>query len=268
MPIINTVANASGRAYGFTRGGDARILLSTTPGPSATISTYSGYIVFKFTATGTLNVGAGAPGTADALVVGGGSSATNAPSNPLGEPSGNGGAGGKVRAIPGTTITASSPIPIVVGGTATASSFGASPSAPGSAGGTGGAGATAALTPGTAGGSGPTNNYETGSNLNYAGGGGGGGVGHTGNPAPQGTAPGGAGGATGGGSGGPSYPVYVSPFNIYASASSPGSNGTANTGGGGGGRGAAVPFFGAGVNGTGGSGVVIIRFPDSQFRTS
>jgi len=254
MPILNTFGNGSNKSYGFTSGGPQKILLSATPGPSATISTYSGYIVFQFTATGTLNVGDGAPGTADVLLVRGGSAGTNGgpPSLPSSD-AGPGGPGGNVRAVPATTITANSPIPVVVGGAATDSTFGPLSSAPGSAGGSGGSGAVIPAFGATNGGNGPTNNYLTGSPQNWAGGGGGGG-------APG--FPSGNGGATGGGKG---AEFNARPFPQGAPFGGGGSGGAANTGGGGGGG--AVALNGRGGY-AGGSGVVIARFPNLLFRTS
>lgn len=249
MPILNTRGNASATGFGFTSGGPSIVLLSATPGPSATISTYSGYIVFKFTATGTLNVGAGAPGTADVFVVAGGASGDGF-STTLG------GAGGSRTESPAFTITANSPIPVVVGGTATNSTFGPVTSS----GGTGGGSAGAAG--GGTGGNGPSNGYETGSPQAYGGGGGGGGV----QTSPLGYSPGGAGGQSGGGPGGPGGYTAPRPSGFFPVAAVPGTNGTANTGGGGGGGGSGGPAPTTG--GTGGSGVVIVRFPNTQFRTS
>jgi len=240
------------------------LTISATPVPSATVTTYSGYIVYTFTSSGTLNVSDGAPGTADVLMVAGGSSGAT---NPVSDAA-NGGAGGKVYAVPGATITANSPIPIVVGGTATASTVGPLSSASGSPGGSGGGGAGSAFTAGSPGGSGPTNDYQTGSNQNYSGGGGGGAFNHS--PpligSPVGPQPGGAGGATGGGPGGPSYAAFIGPLGAYGNGGSPGTNGTVNTGGGGGGKGAGTSYH-PGTSGTGGSGIVVIRFPDSRFTT-
>lgn len=227
-------------SYNFPPG---KILLSSTPGPAATITTYSGYIVFKFTASATLNVGTGSPGTADVFVLAGGSPGGN---SFLPNRGGGGGAGG-VRAIsPGFSISANSPIPVVVGGASTNSTFGPVTSSGGTSGGTGGAPGGV----GGAGGNGPTNEYETGSSQNYGGGGGGGGG-----------APfrlGGPGGSSGGGPGGLGT--------TGGFAGNPGSGGGTNTGGGGGGGGYGTAPIGFG--GSGGSGIVIVRFPDSQFRTS
>lgn len=251
MPILNTRGNASARGFGFTSAaGDSRVLLSSNPGPSATISTYSGYIVFKFTATGTLNVGAGTPGTADVFVVAGGASGSGfSPGTSLG------GAGGSRTESPAFTITANSPIPVVVGGAGTNSTFGPVTSSGGTSGGA----------PGPlngAGGNGPSNGYETGSPQAYGGGGGGGGV-PTG---PLSASPGGAGGQSGGGPGGAGGFTAPRPSGFFPQVAVPGTNGTANTGGGGGGGGSGGP--GSTTGGTGGSGVVIVRFPNTQFRTS
>lgn len=259
MPIINTIGNASGRAYGFTRGGASKILISSTPGPAATITTYTGYIVFKFTASATLNVGAGAPGTADVLLVKGGSSGSSgqdvsAPPPRIGGP---GGAGGTVKANPAATITANSPIPVVVGGAATDSTFGPLSSTPGSSGGAGGSGAGPGGIYATSGSNGPTNNYLTGSPQYWSGGGGGGGN----NTVPE----AGSGGSAGGGAGGPGF-ITPRPFPNGAPYNNPGSAGAANTGGGGGGG--ATDAFVSGGGGAGGSGIVIVRFPDAQFTTS
>jgi hypothetical protein len=234
-----------------------QVTISATPGPSATVSTYSGYIVFKFTASGTLNVGAGNPGTADVFVVAGGATGGSSFLRPDGSESGTGGAGGARTASPAFSITANTPIPVVVGGTATNSTFGPVTSSGGTSGGAGGAGIyNGAPTPPNPGSNGPTNNYETGSPQNYGGGGGSGAV-------MVGTS-GGSGGASGGGAGanGPT----LRPFPLGGPI--PGADavaGTANTGGGGGGGSIPVPTrpFGA----AGGSGVVIVRFPDTQFKT-
>lgn len=227
-----------------------QVTISATPGPSATVSTYSGYIVFKFTASGTLNVGAGVPGTGDVLLVKGGSAGVSG-SPPF--KGGAGGAGGSVAEKPATTITANTPIPVVIGGAATDSTFGPLSSTPGSAGGSGGTGAQSPATNATYGGDGPTNNYLTGSPQYYAGGGGGGGV-----P----IYPGLAGGSGGGGAGGSVIPRPVPAGGPYGAA---GTAGTANTGGGGGGGGSGVTSSGSG--GAGGSGVVIVRFPTTYFKT-
>lgn len=280
MPIINTIGNASGRAYGFTRGGPGAILLSATPGPSATISTYSGYIVFKFTSTGTLNVGAGVPGTADVFVLAGGSPGGTGPSFNL--PGGSGGTGGSRTASPNLAITANTPVPVVVGGASTNSTFGPVTSSGGTAGGSGGAspGAYSELPPtgppsvmyqvganGGAGSNGPTNNYETGSPQTYGGGGGGGGasVYASGTPNPSIVGSGGSGGSSGGGSGGAGK--FISIFPPFPAANT-GTAGSANTGGGGGAGGGPTGPAPGGGGGAGGSGVVIIRFPNTGFRTS
>jgi len=95
----------------------------------------------------------------------------------------------------------------------------------------------------TAGGAGVSSSI-TGSAVVYGGGGGGGG--HAGSPAGSGAV--GAGGAGGGGAGG-------------SGSSTPGTAGTPNTGGGGGGSGysGATPY----TSGAGGSGIVVVRYPDS-----
>lgn len=236
------------RAAASNPGGPNVIILSATPGPSATITTYSGYIVFKFNATGTLNVGAGSPGTADVFVVGGGSTGATTVNNSNGSQGGNGGLRSNSA---GFTITSNTPIPVVVGSTASASSFGPITSSGGTAGGTGGLFPTPA-------GDGPTNNYETGTAQNYGGGGGGGGFGGFPPFGQQG------GGSSGGGSGGAAATLRPNPQGGPYGGTA-GSPGTANTGGGGGGGGgqsnATLP------GGTGGSGVVIVRFPDTQFGT-
>lgn len=260
MPILNTRGNASARGFGFTSGGPSLILLSASPGPSATISTYSGYIVFKFTSTGTLNVGAGAPGTADVFVIGGGNS--GAPGAPGVPNQAQGGAGSMNIASPGFTITANSPVPVVVGSTASSSSFGPLSSSSPTALDAGNPGALG----GGAGGDGRENSYETGSPQRYGGGGGGGGS--------SGPSPGGVGGAGGGGPGGNGAfdrPAKVNGYGQPDIPATPGSAGTANTGGGGGGGGlgtTTLPPSSAGSGGSGGSGVVIARFPTTQFRTS
>lgn len=248
----------------YIYGGDPRILLSATPGPSATITTYSGYIVFKFNATGTLNVGAGTPGTADVFVVGGGSSGANGTPGDA-ELGGTGGTGGSRNESPAVAIIANSPIPIVVGSTATASSFGPLSSSGGTSGGAGGISYSAV--PAQPGSNGPSNSYETGSPQQYGGGGGGGGASR---PSPYlnfSTLSGGSGGLSGGGSGG-SGGARRTPNPLFGDRTpgTPGIPGVANTGGGGGGGGANFPVGQPG--GTGGSGVVIARFPDTQFRTS
>jgi hypothetical protein len=84
----------------------------------------------------------------------------------------------------------------------------------------------------------------TGASIYYAGGGGGGAY-----PGQTGNAPywGGAGGLGGGGNGGRQYNVDIS-------------NGTSNTGGGGGGG---CSYTGARPGANGGSGVVILRYPNT-----
>jgi len=231
-----------------------KILISSTPGPAATITTYSGYIVFQFTGSATLNVGSGSPSTADVFVLGGGSSG-NAGSPNAGpfNPGGLGGNGGLRRESPAVAITANSPVPIVVGGTASNSSFGSVSSSGGTSGGSGGSSA------GATGGNGPTNAYLTGSPANYGGGGGAGALLF---------GSGGSGGSSGGGNGGPG----ARPFPLGGPVNgTPGTPGLDNTGGGGGGggSGAGFPVPGSGGSGgTGGSGVVIVRFPDADFRIS
>jgi len=273
MPIVNTFSNGSARGLGFTAGGKKLVLLSASPAPSATVTTYSGYIVFKFTSSGTLNVGDGVPAPADVFVVGGGASGANVPSGgPTPLPGGTGGTGGKTRAIPGTTITAGSPIPVTVGGTNTASLFGPLSSAPGTTGGSGGSGGASGVptpnpsnsaTPGSPGGAGNPNVYLTGSSQNYAGGGGGGGGAGINK-----TAGGGSGGPVGGGSGGRGGSFNLPAFTL--TPGTPGNAGSANTGGGGGG-GAGTASYTITVPGTpggaGGSGVVVARFPDTFFTT-
>jgi hypothetical protein len=122
----------------------------------------------------------------------------------------------------------------------------------GSSGGGGGGGATVAGAQGTlsplrggTGGAGATTSIS-GSPTAYAGGGGGAGYVGGSNPAPNSGAPGGIGG---GGSGGSNPPVPHTPFD--------GQNATANTGGGGGG---AANSGSAQTGGTGGSGIVIVRY--------
>lgn len=250
MPIVNTFSNGSARALGWTSGGAKKILISSTPGPAATITTYSGYIVFKFTASATLNVGIGTPGSADALIVAGGSPGGNTGTGPVIPSGGPGGNGGKVRAVPGTSITSNTPIPVVIGGASTNSTFGPLSSSSGANGGTGGTGGTPSTPIGGAGGNGPSNDYLTGSPQFWSGGGGGG--------------RNGAGGQAGGGTGGPTTP-FPGPFG--GPRGNPGGAGTVNTGGGGGGGGiGSQPPIG--IGGAGGSGIVIVRFPDAQFTTS
>lgn len=256
MAILNTAGNASVRGYGFTTGGVSKVLISSTPGPAATITTYSGYIVFKFTGSATLNVGAGTPGTADVFVVAGGSgglAGTGPPAPPPSQAGGSGGNGGTRTESPAFAITANSPIPVVVGGASTNSTFGPVTSSGGTAGGLGGVcpGNAVAGNPGSPG---PTNNYETGSPQEYGGGGG------AGSAATITSVP--SGGISGGGSGGKGA------INNPLTPADPGSPGAANTGGGGGGGGGGINSGTKGGASTGGSGVVIIRFPDAQFRTS
>lgn len=250
-------------------GGGAKILISASPAPSATVTTYSGYIVFKFTASGTLNVGAGAPGTADAFVLGGGfSGSPGQPAPNDGSPGGAGGAGGRRVASPGVAITGGTPVSVTVGGAASNSSFGPISSGPGPTGGSGGSGGAGSQynpsnngLPGASGGTGPSNLYETGSNQAYGGGGGGGGGGGI----PSG-GNGGGGGANGGGGGGRgAYLAIPAPF----PNGSPGGGGAVNTGGGGGGGGGGFTnnAQNVGSGASGGSGVVIVRFPDAQFTT-
>jgi hypothetical protein len=93
-----------------------------------------------------------------------------------------------------------------------------------------------------AGGTGATTSIS-GTPTSYAGGGGG--AGFSGAPSTT----GGTGGTGGGGAGGPG-----------TGGASPGTAGTVNTGGGGGGGAGASPPFGTSVGGSGGSGIVIIRY--------
>lgn len=276
MPIVNSFSNGSARAFGWTSGPTVKpIIISATPGPSATVTTYSGYIVFKFNSSGTLNVGDGTPGTADVFLVAGGSNGeTGVSAYPApGQRAGGGGRGGRSLASPAVAITANIPLPVVVGGTGTNSTFGPITSASGSLGGAGGARKTLPqrdiFTPavGNPGSAGPTNDYATGSPLNYSGGGGSGALVNSAFDV-LGTYPGGSGGASGGGTGGG---IKTSPPTASRYVQN-GFNGSANTGGGGGGgawnSGTHPPYPTAGLGGSGGSGVVIARFPDAQFATS
>ena len=159
---------------------------------------------------------------------GGAGGGYNHPNN--GTPGGSGGGGSIGGGTGGTgNVPSVSPAQGLNGGNGP-------PALPGTASGAGGGGATDAGTPAPSsatgdGGDGATTNI-TGSPVAYAGGGGGGGC----------SSPGGAGGTGGGGAGGRLAPP------------SPTTGGTANTGGGGGGAG---PSAGTG---TGGSGIVIIRY--------
>jgi len=112
-----------------------------------------------------------------------------------------------------------------------------------SAGGGGGAGAVGGAVSGTTAGSGGVGvaSSITGSSVTRAGGGGGG----------SGTGTGGAGGTGGGGAG-------------VSGSTTPATSGTANTGGGGGGTGQGGTTI---TSGAGGSGVVIIKIPDTRTAT-
>ena len=162
---------------------------------------------------------------------------------PVSPPQGNaGGAGNRAFAGPSSSSN-------FAGGGGGANAVGADgvgpgPVAPTSKGGNGGAGEP---------------NYITGSNVTYAGGGGGGGAGvcSSGNPGFGGAGTGGAGGGGNGATAGRTLNC------VTWTPGGTGQNGTANTGGGAGG-GAAIgdnisPEFGIG-GGTGGSGIVIIRY--------
>jgi hypothetical protein len=236
MPAFTSSGNVSGSSHIFSIN-TARTPLTASPSGSATKATSGGFVVLKFTSSGTLVVGGGIPGLVDVLLVGGGSPGTGSSNLSAGAA---GGSGGKTRTLP-YLITQGNPIPIVVGGASTNSSLGPETSNPGSA-----ASGGAAGSPGAAGFS---NNYETGSNLTYGGGGGGGSPG----PVPAGL--GGAGGGGNGGGGGAS-----------------GLPGTANLGGGGGGGGHATtdanplnPLTFPTSGGVGGTGVVIVRAPSARF---
>lgn len=273
MPIINSFSGASARAYGLT-GGAKKIVLFASPAPSATVTTYDDYIVFKFTSTGTLEVGSGAPGAGDVLLVGGGSNgAAGSPNVAPGLPGGNGGSGGAIYTTSGTSIIGGSPIPVVIGGAGTNTTFGPLTSSGGSQA-SGGAAGVQAPSPfpsvGTPGSAGTANAYETGSPITYGGGGGGGGSGsvypadaYAGNP-------GGSGGAGGGGAGGRGARNLPNLVNNYVPdiPSTPGIAGTVNLGGGGGGGGGAHSTYPQSPGGNGGSGVAIIRFPTAQFETA
>lgn len=246
MPIFNTFNAASSKGYGFSRGSSdsGPILISANPAPSATITTYTGYIVFAFKSSGTLVVDKGSPGLADVYVVAGGG--TGSSGYPGGQ-GGPGGYGGGTATSPGFTITSNSPIPVVIGGSDTNSSFGPL-TAIGGGGVQGGVDGLSLANPG------PPNSYETGSPLRYAGGGNAGG--QTGSPDGQ------RGGGPGGFPGGPRPAKQGGPR-----PGTPGTPGGANLGGGGGGGGAGNGFP-VGGGGAGGSGIVIIRFPNTSFRTS
>ena len=274
MPIINSFSGASARGYGFTSGAGGPITLSANPAPSATITTYNDYIVFKFTSTGTLEVSSGAPGAADVLLVGGGSNgAAGAPWPTPGNAGGDGGSGGAIYAISGTSIIGGSPIPVVIGGAGTNTTFGPLTSSSGSQA-SGGAGGSQAIIPvGTPGSAGTANAYETGSPITYGGSGGGGGSGGAFPPEPYLGNPGGSGGSGGGAGGGRGSRNLPNPVNNYYGDvfSTPGGNGTVNLGGGGGGGGGAGGSYPVGLlqspGGNGGSGVAIIRVPTAQFET-
>jgi hypothetical protein len=203
---------------------------------------------------------------------GGGGGAYSLPNCQGASAGASGGGGGNACTPPGTAGGAGNTPPVSppqgnAGGAANRAFAGPS-SSTNMAGGGGGANAVGAdgtgsgpVTPTAKGGNGGAGepNYITGSNVTYAGGGGGGGAGvcSSGNPGYGG---GGLGGAGGGGNGVTAGRTLNC---IPWSPTSTGEAGTANTGGGGGGGGAVgdsvTPEFGIG-GGTGGSGVVIIRY--------
>ena len=222
-------------AIGAGGGGAGGYITGTTTltgGTSYTI-TVGGAGAVNPSGAGGLGGDSSFPGATTAKGGGGGGSDAN--------PAGNGGlAGGSGGGGGGRTASTS-------GGAGTpgqgnAGAAGQGPNNPVAIGG-GGGGATAAGS-GATGGAGTASSI-TGTPATYSGGGGGGGGGY-----PSGGSGAGSGGAGGGGAG--------------SNSATPATAGTTNTGGGGGGGGQVAPFA-SGPAGAGGSGVVILSVPTSNY---
>ena len=203
---------------------------------------------------------------------GGGGGAYSIPNSQGANSGASGGGGGNACNSPGTAGGAGNTPPVSPpqgnNGGAANRAFAGPSSYQNFAGGGGGAnavgadgGPTSNCGTGGAGGAGEPN-YITGSNVTYAGGGGGGGAGVANNPGSGTPIPGGA-GAGGAGGGGYGATGGRTLNCIPWAPGSTGAAGTANTGGGGGGGASTgdnvTPEFGIG-GGTGGSGIVIIRY--------
>ena len=285
--IISFTANATGGSsitdYSIT---SSPASTTTTQSASSSPYTFTGLThgtAYTFTATATNANGTSTASSASSsvtplamnaefFIVGGGGRGAAANGNSA---AGGGGGGGytnyqsSVTLSPGTTYT------VTVGGSETGSSIGAYTAAAGSnasgtTGGNGGSGGGAGMSasPGYYGGAGGTNGgngnkttqntntagtgqgtttYNTWSgSIYYSGGGGGGTYGYG--------FAGGAGGVNGGGSGG---------NGAGGNIGQKGNPGTANTGGGGGGVGSDSAGNGGSNWGLGGSGICMMRYPDS-----
>jgi hypothetical protein len=285
--IISFTANATGGSsitgYSIT---SSPASTTTTQSASSSPYTFTGLTngtAYTFTATATNANGTSAASSASSsvtplamnaefFIVGGGGRGAAANGNSA---AGGGGGGGytnyqsSVTLSPGTTYT------VTVGGAGTGSSIGAytaeaGSNASGTTGGNGGSGGGAGMSasPGYYGGAGGTNGgngnkttqntntagtgqgtttYNTWSgSIYYSGGGGGGTYGYG--------FAGGAGGVNGGGSGG---------NGAGGNIGQKGNPGTANTGGGGGGVGSDSAGNGGSNWGLGGSGICMMRYPDS-----
>lgn len=232
-----------------------RPVLSANPSASAIVYTYGNWISFTFISSGTLNVSDGvSPGTFDAFLIGGGTPGSVNPTTS----GGPGGPGGRFTTVGGTLYVDSS-YPVVVGGVSSDSSFLGFSTSTGSSRGGGSGGISA---PGSSGQGGVPNSYRLGVSEFYGGGGGGGGAY---NPVSGSPRAGGSGGVGGGGAGGYGATAPSGPPKFINYPNSTGASGSISSGGGGGGGGGGSFYVGSGA---GGSGVVIIRVPASQFRVN
>jgi hypothetical protein len=256
--LVVAGGGAGGPAY-YGGGGGAGGLLSTVSSTGGggslqtplTMSLDTAYTVTvgaggsggtsSFTARGTAGSNSSITGSGITTVTatgGGGGGTFSTSGQTAGGDGGSSGGGGGGSASAGGTRTAS-PVQGYTGGTG-ANDGGSTYAAGGGGGGAGANGGnpsgSGASGTGGAGGAGVSNSI-TGSSVTY-GGGGGGGYGRDGGVAGGNVGPGGSGGGGNGSTNG-----------------SAGSNGTANTGGGGGGAGGYPQ-----ANGTGGSGIIVIRY--------
>lgn len=244
---------------------------TVTPDPTGNKITYTG--------SSSLQVLGRTDASADVLVVGGGNSGATSIQTP--DPkysiynSGGGGSGGVVSYTPATTISPAT-LTITVGGANSQSSItngptplfsaaagslnplGASGALGNTLGGsasTGGFGSVAGTTgtPQPLGATGGDGGAGTVTPFGTYGGGGGGGASRQYPPTASGSYSGGVGGSGGGGDGG----------SVTSASAGNGSIGTANTGGGGGGGALRYPNTIYGSGGSGGSGVVILFFPNN-----
>lgn len=262
------------RAFAYSYIGATKVFNTSTTDAQTSAIPYRNQGTQTFTASGTFTVPYGV-NAVDVFLVGGGGGGSRYP-HP-GSYGGGGGGGGYTKTVKTIPVTPGSNCPIVVGAGGSGGTYNAN--VPGGTGGTSSitvAGTTRSSSGGQGGGNGTGNNGgaggsgggyscgggslgSTGGSNGSNGGGGGGGVGQgtttmsfeetSGTPY--------AGGGGGGGKSSPSASGGYSGGGSGGSYSSWGGSGTSNTGGGGGGWGANDYNYGAG---SGGSGIVIIRW--------